>query len=175
MAVAFKLSLSISSSNFDRGERSDPMSDRAEELAEQVNERKAKESSNGELQLLRYKLLQAKGPAFWKRFKSVAHEEVDSFNKKLRDPEDRITLDDSGAYEMSFRGAHESIGQITCNLTGQAIGVSCDPVPPRKMALSTAFELKVGYDDNIHMKSIDGERVTQADVVLNLLRYMAGL
>ena len=130
MAFAFKLSLSIFTSNFDRGERSDLMSDRAEELAEQVNERKAKESNKGDLQLLRHKILQAKGPAFWKRFKSVAHEEVDSFNKKLRDSEDRITLDDSGAYEMSFRGAQESIGRISCNLVGQMIGVSCDPVPP---------------------------------------------
>lgn len=150
------------------------MSNRAKQLADQVNERQADQRLKDNLQLHKAGIFQAKGQSFWNNFAILFREEFTDFNKGLRDEEYRIeSFDDTREFHTVKLQGGRNGASASCHvdIDGQKITAQGKrPGSQRKLELT--YTLVIDDRDNVRIKNGD-EILTESDIALEVLKFFA--
>lgn len=179
MTVAFNLNFSISFGRDKAHCEAGPMSDKAKQLAAEVNKRQADQHTKNQLQLHKAGILRAKGFDFWNKFAIAFREEVADFNGHLQNDEYQIeSFDDrTTPYTIKLHGKFGTHASCKVDIEGQRIFLAGER-QRNASKLSKSYGLTVDDEDNIDIRDDTvsgggGSVVSESTVIFEVLQFFA--
>lgn len=177
MTIAFKLNFNVSVGRGRSTSKGVQVSDRAKQLAEEVNKRQADQQVKDRLQLHKAEILRAKGQDFWNNFAIIFRTEFIDFNNHLNVAEYRIeTFDDRSTPRTIKLHGGKSGSHATCVVDVEAQTISATgvrPGAPNRFTLD--YRLSVDDEDNVRIRNNAGGGgvVSESDVAIEVLKFFA--